>query len=179
MSRADEVKRAQDTLRRIKASKEYQQRVADAEREENERTVAIGLFNFADTFRKAAAALHGTQYRATHRDGPVRFLYYHALELYLKVFLRLHGLTVQDLASRMFGHRYCCLLESARTLGLALSEKDVAVFSMLINSDAVIRSRYLSTGYFSLPDMPELDGVCESLRSKIVLSFRAQEYTSL
>jgi hypothetical protein len=56
--------------------------------DEDERTTALGLFNTADAYRLSAMALQGAQVRHGHADNPVRLLYCHALELYLKALLR-------------------------------------------------------------------------------------------
>jgi hypothetical protein len=48
-------------------------------------------------------------------DSPVSFLFYHAIELYLKAFLRHHGHTPSELASK-FGHKTDRLSERAAAL---------------------------------------------------------------
>jgi hypothetical protein len=167
VGREEEVKRARETYERLRGSKESQQRRLEEEAEEDERTGALGLFNFAETYWSAARALSRAKYKGTHREAPIRYLYYHALELYLKSFARMVGVTVKDLAGRKYGHRYCCLLEVATENGVPMMDEDVAVFAMLINSDAVIRSRYLQTGYFSWPAVEALDRTVMSLREPI------------
>jgi hypothetical protein len=58
-----------------------------------ELTTALGLFNYALSYRAAADKLQICKVRATHPHAPVPFAYYHSLELYLKAFLRAHGLS--------------------------------------------------------------------------------------
>jgi hypothetical protein len=56
--------------------------------DEAERSRPIAYFNFAETYWTAAKALRRSKAQATHRNSPIRFLYYHAIELYLKAHLR-------------------------------------------------------------------------------------------
>jgi hypothetical protein len=49
-------------------------------------------------------ALQKAQVKATHPDDPICFLYFHAVELYLKSFLRAHGASVEELRTK-YGHR--------------------------------------------------------------------------
>jgi hypothetical protein len=63
---------------------------------DDDRVTDLGLFNFAGSYRAAAEALGKTKFNATHRDVPVNFLYVHALELYMKAFLRCAGETADQ-----------------------------------------------------------------------------------
>src|SRR6266540_1250446 len=78
----EQIARARATYQRLRSSKEYQERVAAEESEDNERSNPLGLYNFAESYLHSAQALRGCNVRATHPEDPVRFLYYHALELY-------------------------------------------------------------------------------------------------
>jgi hypothetical protein len=49
-----------------------------------DRTNDVGLFNMAESYWKSAAALHEAKVKASHPLSPVLFLYYHAVELYLR-----------------------------------------------------------------------------------------------
>ena len=135
--------------------------------DEDERNVPIGVFNYAESYWHAARALNNAKVKSTHPNSPVLFLYYHAIELYLKSFLRMHGHTAKELRGKQFGHRVCCLKERSEQLGLVLMDKDVEIFSLLATTDAIIRSRYLQTGSFYLPTSDGLDRVCISLRESI------------
>ena len=55
---------------------------------EEDRTNALGLFNSAECYRQAADILGTEHARALRFDQPIRYLFYHAIELYLKAFLR-------------------------------------------------------------------------------------------
>jgi hypothetical protein len=94
------------------------------------RTTPIGLFNFAETYWLSAKALKAAQVKGvTHRAFPVFFLYYHAIELYLKAYLRLHGHTTKQLSSKKFGHDALALSDRAREFGLPIRPKERVVFS--------------------------------------------------
>lgn len=135
--------------------------------DEAERVTPIGLFNFAETYWTAAKALKRSKARSTHRESPIRFLYYHSIELYLKAFLRLHGHTPQQLRSKKFGHSTRDLTERAEKLGLEFDDEDRDVFGLMSDTDAIIRSRYLQTGYFEWPTLEALNRVCKSLRVSV------------
>jgi hypothetical protein len=145
----------------------------DEVRDEEERANSMGLFNQAVSYWKAAVALQRDNLKTPFSDHPVWFLYYHAIELYLKSFLRMHGHTVEELASRKFGHRTCCLTDRAKQLGLFFMDEDVAVFSLMSTTDAIIRSRYIQRGYFSWPAHEALDRTCKSLHDSIGDALRA------
>jgi hypothetical protein len=70
--------------------------------ENNERTNSMGLFNTAEAFWKSAVALEKAKVKVGHAESPVRTLYYHAIELYLKALLRQHYSV--DMLGKKFGH---------------------------------------------------------------------------
>lgn len=137
------------------------------EQDEDKRTTPIGLFNYAESYWKAATALKSTKLRTTHPDAPVSFLYYHAVELYLKSFLRFHGHSAKELRGVKYGHRIGPISKRASILGLFFMDEDVEVFSLMAATDAVIRSRYIQTGYFHVPAPEALDRTCKSLRESV------------
>jgi hypothetical protein len=129
--------------------------------DEDERTTPIGLFNFAHSYWRSAVALQGIKVRATSPDQPVSFLYIHALELYLKAFLLVNGVSLQDLRSRKYGHKICCLSEKARTLGFEFDELDTEILSIIACID-IIEFRYIVAGYKTLPTHEALDATCRN-----------------
>ncbi len=60
----------------------------------DERTSAFGLFNYANSYRRSAEYLSKAKVRVSHPHAPITYLFYHAIELYLKSFLRSHGYSV-------------------------------------------------------------------------------------
>jgi hypothetical protein len=134
---------------------------------EDERNTPIGVFNYAESYWQAARALQQAKVPSTHPDPPISFLYYHAIELYLKSFLRVHGHTAKELRGKSFGHRVCCLRERSIQLGLVFKDSDVETFSLLATTDAIIRSRYIQTGSFYFITSDKLDGACVNLRESV------------
>jgi hypothetical protein len=80
---------------------------------DEDRTNEVGFFNTAETYWKSAQALYNAKVKATHPLSPVLFLYYHAIELYFKAFLRGHGFElspkVGDGGNRKGGISWGCL----------------------------------------------------------------------
>jgi len=140
------------------------------------RTTPFGMFNMAESYFRAARALKAAKLKGTHPDHPVAFLYYHSIELYLKSFLRLHGHSAKELASRKFGHQTAALVGRADQLGLELMDEDREILDLMANTDAVIRSRYLLIGAFYWPTIDGLDRVCKSIRVPIGQSFRRKGF---
>ncbi|PBB45548.1 hypothetical protein CK222_03480 [Mesorhizobium sp. WSM3866] len=85
------------------------------------------------------------------------------MELYLKAFLRLHGISVSELASNKYGHKTDRLSRRASEFGLPLDDQDIEVLRRM-ETDIMIRSRYIVTGYFTVPALEALDRTCQSLR---------------
>ena len=75
----------------------------DTEITEEDRTNEVGFFNTAESYWKSATALYEANVKASHPLSPVLFLYYHAIELYLKAFLRGNGHSAKELRSNKFG----------------------------------------------------------------------------
>ena len=138
------------------------------EDKDNSRTTPFGLFNYADSFWRAAWPLQraSKNLATTHRDAPVSFLYYHAIELYLKSFLRHHGISVAELRGKKFGHDVSRLSKCAEILGLFLMDEDKEVFA-LMDPWTVLRARFIRTGPFTVASPQALDRTCKSLRDSI------------
>lgn len=111
-----------------------------------ERTTPIGLYHYARSYRVSADHLRTVDLGVTHPRAPIQFLYFHAIELYLKSFLRLHGLRVSKL--RDIGHQACCLANEAEARGFRLTEVDRETIYAMASSNVVIRSRYIETGAY-------------------------------
>jgi hypothetical protein len=163
MDRATQIKNAKATLDRILKSSERRERQATVD---EQRRRPEGHFHIAETYFVSARKLREFKH-AGHSDHPVRLLYYTAQEVYLKAFLRLHGLSTLELASRKFGHRYCCLVERTTTLGRSLNDEDYAVLYFLSYSDERERVRYIETGFAQWVDVDDLDRTCANIRQLV------------
>jgi hypothetical protein len=141
----------------------------DKEIEEDEsRTTSTGLFNLAEAYRMSGEALMAAKIKTAHAESPVRFLYYHAIELFLKAFLREHGHSAAVLSDpKKFGHKTAKLTARAAQFGLSFSDRDREVLDLMGETDAVIRSRYIRTGPFTWPRVEALSDTCENLRQDI------------
>src|SRR5262245_17970119 len=64
---------------------------------DDDRTTPFGLFNYARSYWQSAVHLHQAAVKVTHPDAPITLLLAHAIELYIKGFLRLQGLSAEDL----------------------------------------------------------------------------------
>lgn len=133
------------------------------------RTTPIGLFHYGDSYWMAAKALRASKVPTTHPDAPIQFLHYHAVELYLKAWLRLHGATLKEL--KMLSHDATRLAKRAAALGLLFDDEDWEVIGLMAG-DVVMRSRYIKTGYFKIPHPDALDRTCKSFRRSIYEEMR-------
>ena len=134
--------------------------------DEEQRSRPIGYFNFAETYWTAAKALRRSKAKATHKDAPIRFLYYHAIELYLKAHLRALKIHPYDMRTK-YGHDVGKLSKKSAELGLEFDDEDLGIFNLMSKTDAVIRSRYILTGPYSWPEISALNRACVSLRRSV------------
>lgn len=122
--------------------------------DDDDRTTAFGLFNYAHSYWQSATKLHFVKVRASHPDSPVLFLYCHAVELYLKAYLRAHGVSAAQLR-KSYGHNLIRLAAGARRNGLQFDDEDVAVVRLIPRLDTT--ARYIRTGQFTRPGFEALD----------------------
>jgi hypothetical protein len=133
--------------------------------DENERTNSMGLFNTAEAYWMSAEALEAAKVKVGHANHPLRFLYYHAIELYLKALLRQRH-SVQKLESR-FRHDVKRMRKGAEALGLSITDEDRQVFDKLRDPDVRLETRYIRTGPKAWPTLEELDRTCKRLRLNV------------
>ncbi len=74
-------------------------------------------------------------------QGPVRLLYYHACELYLKAYLRLHHWDVDRL--RRLNHDLSRMLDEAISAGLKVAPQTVAQIRKAAAKNDYVRARYI------------------------------------
>jgi hypothetical protein len=163
-----------DEARRIAANiaklPDFMQPAPDED--EDERTTALGLFNTAEAYQLSAMALQRAEVRHGHANNPVRLLYYHALELYLKALLRqTHSVNA---LRRRFSHSIALLLREAEALGLAVTDEDREVLALIAGSDAMIEARYIKTGSKTLATLEALNRTCGSIREGVGAILRAK-----
>lgn len=134
--------------------------------DEDDRTTAIGLFNYACSYWRSAETLEKAEVRVTHPNAPICFLYYHAIELYLKAYHRAQGHSVAELR-RQFGHNVGRMCDEAKRHGLQFDDEEIAVLTYMSDTDAVIRSRFHRTGSSSRPSNETLKGTCKRLHQSV------------
>jgi hypothetical protein len=84
----------------------------------------LAWFYLAHAYLHDAAILNAaSKPPGGHYDAPVRFLYVHAIELFLKAYLRLRGVDEAALGTRKYGHRLNALANEAETRGLLITRR--------------------------------------------------------
>lgn len=131
-------------------------------KEEN-RTTAIGLFHYAHSYACSAFTLTLCDIDCCFKDTPPRSLYTHAIELYLKSYLRLKGVSVKDLSSSELGHKISALRKKAQDFGLALDNNQEQQLDLLDNA---IRDRYIKVGVRRILDLSALHELCIALNNE-------------
>ena len=129
--------------------------------DEDERTNALGLFNTARSYWRSGEHLNVADVKVTHPQAPVTFLYCHAIELYLKAFLRGNQKSVADL--KKLGHRVAVLAKLAAENGLSLAPEYREVLSHIDDADVPLEARYIVTGFKNRPTSEALASVSQSL----------------
>jgi hypothetical protein len=133
--------------------------------DDDERTNAIGFFNTARSYWRSAECLAAARVEVTHPHAPITFLFCHAIELYLKAYLRSRGKTVADL--KKIGHRVAGLGQAAFKEGLEVSPEQAAILQHLDEDDVAIESRYIVTGFKQLPTNEGFSALAEALDKTI------------
>jgi len=62
----------------------------------------------------------------------------------------------------------------AAELGLDFDDENKEVLSLMVTTDAVIRSRYIQTGYFRWPTLEALNRTGKSLRQSVGEKLKAE-----
>ena len=114
--------------------------------------------------------MHDARAKVTHPDAPVTLLLAHAIELYLKAFLRLRGLGIDEVRNS-FGHDFKKLVDEAASRGLDLMDEDMDIAAILTEKESIRRSRYIETGYYQRPGLAGLSRTCRSLDQSVSAAF--------
>lgn len=131
---------------------------------EDDRTTATGLFHYAHSYAASATALRAIDLKATHPEAPIRFQYHHAIELYLKAFLRLHGLTAKELRLKPYSHDTKTMLAKAEEFGLYPVLPHVAAIEQA-GADTI--DRYIVIGTRQVMSLDLLNETCQWLHERI------------
>jgi hypothetical protein len=152
--------------------------------DDDERTNALGLFNTARSYWRSAEHLAAAHLKLTHPQAPVTFLFCHAIELYLKAYLRGVGnKSVEQL--KQMSHRVASLVQAASNLGLIIGPEESEILAHIADTDVAIEARYIVTGFKDQRPTNEalsnvagfLDKtVCDAL-AKTGVPVRAEQFT--
>ena len=129
--------------------------------DDSERTNAVGLFNTARSYWRSAKHLNAAGLKVTHPEAPVTFLFCHAIELYLKAYLRGAGTGIVEL--KKLGHRVADLAKVAAGNGLDLGPQQSEILSHVDDADVAIEARYIVMGFTNHPTNEALSSVAERL----------------
>jgi hypothetical protein len=111
---------------------------------QDDRTTAVGLYHYGLSYQACAEQLRCSPPDDLAFDAPIRFLYWHTSELFMKAFLRAAGLGVREL--RDIGHRLGRLHNECVERGLPLGSYPSAFFDFTDEAEP-LEARYIVTGY--------------------------------
>lgn len=106
-------------------------------------TSAQGFFTYAEAYVAAAKMLTIPMKDIPHGEAPARMLAFHAIELYLKSFLRCLGHSTDELAVKPLAHDLGAL-SAAVQIQLGLSDEDLQVLADNRLSASAMQTRYLA-----------------------------------
>lgn len=116
--------------------------------------------------------MNSNQIYLLHREGlrrPQRFLFEHAVELYLKSYLLLKGSDEDELKNNS-GHDIKTLMDECTVEGLDLTDKDIAVIRILRGNSERSTCLYPVTGHHQTIELSDILETCKSLLEKIAPS---------
>nr|WP_314260783.1 hypothetical protein [uncultured Devosia sp.] len=135
-------------------------------------TTPIGYLNKAEAYRAGAQLLaRDLKVLGGWSGDPIRYLYYHAIELYMKAALISAGQTETQL--REIGHGFTKLAMACNLVDFGLNEADDLRVLGLIDTDRnYIKARYHYTGAFTVPTIQALDGTAHEIAHLAVAMVR-------
>ncbi len=129
----------------------------------------VGSYNLGEDFFRAAlhlaAAQDNNQLELTFDHTVSYHLHSHSIELVLKAFLRVIGVSNNDLKGR-YGHNMKAMLDDTLLGGLMLGrdEERVCVVVKLLNAHGRAQTfRYFEAGYYQLPSLADVRAANERL----------------
>lgn len=106
-------------------------------------TSAQGFFTYAEAYAASARVLVSEGPDIAHREAPARMLPFHAIELYLKSFLRCVGRSTDELAVKPLAHDLGALSKAAQG-HLGLAADDLLLLADHRLSSSAMQTRYLA-----------------------------------
>ena len=126
-------------------------------------TTPIGFINKAEAYRVGAQVLARELKGVGGWAGdPIRYLYYHCIELYMKAALISAGWTEFQL--RSLSHGFMKLAETCNAAGLGLTERDdLNVLALIDSQNNYIKARYHYVGGVTVATVQALDCTAHEL----------------
>jgi hypothetical protein len=132
----------------------------------------IDYYNFAESYRIAFTSLASQRPAGMLFDSPIRFLGFHAIEIYLKAILKTVPMTDHDLKS--LGHNLSRLTTEAVRHGARFSGTFTNSIDVLADYTHIIDTRYLTTGYKTGATIEGLAELVMEARSEAARSFQSR-----
>lgn len=135
-------------------------------------TTPIGFIGKGEAYR-AGAQLLATELKGggSWAGDPIRYLYYHSIELYMKAALISVGYTETQL--RALGHGFTNLASACNNVGFGLNEpQDIAVLEMIDTGSNYISTRYHYVGLYKVPTVQVIDITAGKIAVLAVLMVR-------
>jgi hypothetical protein len=118
-----------------------------------DRHTPLGYYHYAVAYHAAADLIAEHGLKAFHPGAPALFLYYHAIELYLKAVLLIKRGSAKKL--RKIGHEFGALRSRGRRRGLKLGKIERKTLRLMAQGDVWSRARYLKTGSIERPTLAD------------------------
>ncbi len=135
-------------------------------------TTPYGVFLLADDFLEGAQRTFGG--RISSDNSPARLLAYHAIELFLKTFLRSHGEEVTKL--RSYNHDLTGMLGAAIAYGLSPSSKVVDRLRQVEDNNDYVRCRYVVSRATSDMRPETVVALAQDIRECVRLALNLNEF---
>ncbi|TRB06340.1 hypothetical protein EXN61_14280 [Agrobacterium tumefaciens] len=133
----------------------------------------FGIFLLADEYLAASrASLVKTRQTLTY--GPTRLLAYHSCELFLKTYMRSHGMLIADL--RAFQHDLPTMLSAATEMGLQPKKGMLRAFKVLEENNDYVRVRYSLKTDAVRPHAENAITLAEKTRESVRLALNFDEF---
>ena len=123
----------------------------------------VGFINKAEAYRVGAQLLARELTGVGGWAGdPIRYLYYHSIELYMKAALISAGHTEAQL--RSLSHGFLKLAEASNAAGLGMNDPaDLNVLALIDSQNNYIKARYHYVGGFTVATVQALDHTAHEL----------------
>ncbi len=135
----------------------------------------LAWFNLAHAYLHDAAVLKAApRPSGGFYEEPVRFLYFHSIELFLKAYLRLQGIEENELGRPPYSHSLTNLADEVERRGLVIAQRVGLVCDAARGFDKPTEARYIKTG--PKPHVPahKLHEVARELQSRVEEALRAK-----